>query len=330
MLNWLALSERRRADIINNINFRTGLAVPAIEKDWYVTLALYAVFQTQWANEIVFKGGTSLSKAWRLINRFSEDVDLAITPTVLGMDPHQITTSTHIRKLRKASGKFMESEFLPAFTQVIRELGVTQEMLEIKIRKPKYSDEDPRIIELEFSSLFPGTGGYLKTKVELEIGARSLREPFQQRPIQSILDETLPILGTGIPVFTVPSVTPDRTFLEKMFLLHEEFTKATEKILHYRMSRHLYDLYYIANHEFGRSALQNQELFDIIRNHRTLYNEHDHVDYSMIDISRMIILPPNAMLQHWDADYKQMRETMMAKDPPSFQEIIERLTGLGS
>jgi predicted nucleotidyltransferase component of viral defense system len=75
MLNWLNLSEQRRKEIINNISFRTGLAVAAIEKDWYVTLALHAVFQTQWATEIVFKGGTSLSKAWRLINRFSEDVD---------------------------------------------------------------------------------------------------------------------------------------------------------------------------------------------------------------------------------------------------------------
>lgn len=71
MVNWLTQAPKRRADIINSISFDTAFDPTAIEKDWYVTLALQAVFQTEWAGEIVFKGGTSLSKAWGLITRFS-------------------------------------------------------------------------------------------------------------------------------------------------------------------------------------------------------------------------------------------------------------------
>ncbi len=328
MIKWLTLTEKRRKEIINNINFETGLSVTAIEKDWYVTLALHAVFQTPWANEIVFKGGTSLSKGWDLISRFSEDVDLAISPTALGMDPKNITTGTHIKKLRKANGTFMEGPFLEALTAQLRNMDITQEMLDIRIRQAKYSDEDPRIIELEFSSLFEVEDGYVKKKVDLEIGARSLREPFQLRSIRSIIDGALPAFDTGIPAFEVPTVTPDRTFLEKMFLLHEEFTKDVAKMRHYRMSRHLYDLYYVADSDFGKSALQDNDLFEIIRNHRALYNEHEHIDYPTIVLPKMIIVPPPAVIALWENDYTQMRVSMMAKEPPTFQQILERLSGI--
>ena len=76
--NWLTLSKERRIEILNQATEFTGLPSAAIEKDWWVTLALNASFSLPYSKNIVFKGGTSLSKGWNLIERFSEDIDLAI------------------------------------------------------------------------------------------------------------------------------------------------------------------------------------------------------------------------------------------------------------
>lgn len=324
-MKWLTLTPERRKAIIDNINFKTGLAVVAIEKDFYVTAALKAVFQTPWADQIVFKGGTSLSKGWNLISRFSEDVDLAISPAALGMDPASITNGTQVTKLRKINGKFMEGPFLAALTEEVRGMGINEDMLGIRICPPKASDEDPRIIQLEFPTLYPTGKQYVKKTVDLEIGARSLREPFEQRRIISLVDEHMPEISTGLPVFNVPAVTPDRTFLEKMFLLHENFVNKPEKMRHFRMSRHLYDLYYVSQDDFGKSALQNTELFETIRNHRSLYYAYPQVTYADIDLQKLVIIPPSSVTGLWEKDYSEMRQNMMAKDPPDFATIVQHL-----
>lgn len=220
----------------------------------------------------------------------------------------------------------MEGPFLERLTQQIRAMGVTEEMLEIAIRPPKYSDDDPRIIELSYPSLF--TSGYLKRKVELEIGARSLREPFSSKPIAAIIDQKLPQVNSGIAAFEVPTVNPDRTFLEKIFLLHEELTKAPEKIRHFRMSRHLYDLFYLADSDFGQSAIQNADLFETIRQHRQLYNEHDHVKYDGLLLSHLQFIPPATVLAHWEDDYQRMHTSMLGNNPPTFPQLMGRLDQL--
>lgn len=104
----MKLSEKRRIDILNQVNNQTGLPVQAIEKDWWVTVVLNAIFTSKYANHFVFKGGTSLSKACHLIERFSEDIDLAIDRNFIGFEGE--LTKTQIKKLRKVSGSFIINE----------------------------------------------------------------------------------------------------------------------------------------------------------------------------------------------------------------------------
>ncbi len=84
-INWLTLSKERRIEILNQATELTGLPSVAIEKDWWITLALNASFSLSYSKNIVFKGGTSISKGWNLIERFSEDIDLAIDRKFLGL-----------------------------------------------------------------------------------------------------------------------------------------------------------------------------------------------------------------------------------------------------
>lgn len=115
--NWLTLSRERRVEILNQATELTGLPAIAIEKDWWVSLCLNASFSLPYSKNIVFKGGTSLSKGWDLIERFSEDIDLAIDRKFFGFEGD--ISKTQIRKLRKQSCEFISTEFLKGLTQTL-------------------------------------------------------------------------------------------------------------------------------------------------------------------------------------------------------------------
>ena len=117
--NWLTLSKERRIEILNQATELTGLPAVAIEKDWWVTLALNASFSLKYSNDIVFKGGTSLSKGWNLIERFSEDIDLAIDRKYFGFDGD--ISKTQIKNLRKQSCEFISTTFLDDLTKTLTE-----------------------------------------------------------------------------------------------------------------------------------------------------------------------------------------------------------------
>lgn len=117
--NWLTLSKERRIEILNQATELTGLPSVAIEKDWWVTLALNASFSLQYSKNIVFKGGTSLSKGWNLIERFSEDIDLAIDRKFFGFDGD--ISKTQIKNLRKQSCEFISTTFLDDLTKILTE-----------------------------------------------------------------------------------------------------------------------------------------------------------------------------------------------------------------
>ena len=106
MIGWLInLTEDERKRVVEQAAIRCGVPPQAIEKDWWVTLALKAMFQTKYASHLLFKGGTSLSKCWKLITRFSEDIDLAIDRSVLGYSG--LLSRTQIKALKKDAAQFI-------------------------------------------------------------------------------------------------------------------------------------------------------------------------------------------------------------------------------
>jgi hypothetical protein len=236
--NWLTLSKERRIEILNQATESTGLPSVAIEKDWWVTLALHASFSLPYSDNIVFKGGTSLSKGWDLIERFSEDIDLAIDRKFFGFD--EDISKTQIKNLRKQSCEFISTSFLADLTKMLTEWKAIDECK--LIAQPVIdSDKDPQVIEIYYNSVID-TSEYLPQRVLIEVSSRSLMEPIEERKINSILSENFSKQSFVTVPFAIPTVLPQRTFLEKMFLLHEEFSQETEKICIDRLSRHLYDL----------------------------------------------------------------------------------------
>jgi hypothetical protein len=325
MINWLKLTAEERNDILGLVSKRTGLPAYAIEKDWWVTLALYAIFRTEWKDNIVFKGGTSLSKSWGLIERFSEDIDLVIDRSVLGFGEE--LSKTKVKELRKASCAFTSGIFRDTLENELLAIGVPKDLFKLKVANTTESDRDPQILELYYiSSLEKGI--YLKEAVLIEIGARSLREPSEQRIVNSIVSETLGDTKTSGEPFSILTVTPVRTFLEKIFLLHEEFSKPAEKVRIDRMSRHLYDIDRIIDTEYGEQAIKDADLYDSIVDHRSKFNVIRGIDYSNHGQNKINFVPPAEVMDEWEADYKAMQKDMIYGESKPFKKIIERLTSL--
>ena len=325
MNEWLKISKTRRLEILEQINNRLGLPIQAIEKDWWVTMVLKAVFSSEFAEYFVFKGGTSLSKAYHLIDRFSEDIDLAIDRKFLGLDGE--LSGTQIKKLRKASGTFIVNDFFDELKSQLKKLGIPDEEYELVTNNGIDDTSDPHTIELQYQSIVE-QGDYLPQRVLIEIGSRSLIEPAESRPIESIIGSVFPEQKFAIKPFDVSVVIPTRTFLEKIFLLHEEFLKPKDKIRHLRMTRHWYDLERLMDQPYGKEALKSKELFETIVEHRKKYTPLRGISYDLHKPETLNIIPPDEVISLWEQDYKTMQENMFYGESLDFAELMESIKKL--
>jgi predicted nucleotidyltransferase component of viral defense system len=322
--NWLILSKERRIEILNQATELTGLPAVAIEKDWWVTLALNASFSLKYSNDIVFKGGTSLSKGWNLIERFSEDIDLAIDRKYFGFDGD--ISKTQIKNLRKQSCEFISTTFLDDLTKTLTEWKAIDEC-KLIAQPVKDSDKDPQVIEIHYNSVID-TSEYLPQRVLIEVSSRSLMEPSAHREINSILTSVFPDQAFKTEPFNISTVLPQRTFLEKIFLLHEEFSQETAKIRIDRLSRHLYDLEKLMDTEHGKSAIKDSVLYKGIVTHREKFNALRGLDYSNHIPSKIKIIPPREIIKEWEKDYQTMAKNMIYGEPLSFDALIKRIEEL--
>ena len=325
MNEWLKLSEKRRLEILNQVNSQTGLPTDAIEKDWWVTITLKAIFSSKFAQHLVFKGGTSLSKAYNLIERFSEDIDLSIDRTMLGFEGE--LSKTQIKKLRKASGNFIVGEFKEELISELEKLGVNKENYNLIFDDEIDDTSDPHRIELEYKSMVE-PGEYIPQRVIIELGARALLEPNEQKTIQSIIGQIYPEQAFTIQQFEVIVVVPTKTFLEKIMLLHEEFLKPIENIRHYRMSRHLYDIEKLMDHDYGKEAIKNKELFETLVQHRSKYTPIRGISYDLHTPLTINFIPPAEVAELWKKDYQAMQEFMIYGETLEFEELIDKLKNL--
>ncbi|WP_109438540.1 nucleotidyl transferase AbiEii/AbiGii toxin family protein [Aquimarina sp. AU119] len=322
MNNWLALSKEEQTEMFTQIGVKTNLPPQAIEKDAWVTLMLRMVFTSDLANHLIFKGGTSLSKAFNLIQRFSEDIDLGIDRQYLGFEGD--LSKGQIRKLRRACHSFVSKDLSELLKQQLITYGVGENLFEILVENTQVSDQDPETIKVNYQSLF-GDLPYLPTRVLIEVSARSLIEPNQEVAIKSIIDEHYHEADFSEEEFVVNATNPQKTFLEKLILLHEEFQKPPEKIRHLRMSRHFYDLGQILNSEYGQAALKNTSLFKSIIVHRSVLTPMKTIDYEGLTMHNLNIIPPEEHLENYKSDYKEMQNSMIHGESLDFDVLLKNI-----
>lgn len=325
-IDFYNIENEEKIAIFNAIATEKGMKPFAVEKDWWVSRTLEIIFQIDIAKHLVFKGGTSLSKAWKLIQRFSEDIDLAIDREFF-FTPQKNWSKTEITDVRKQAGVFSTGQFFEDLKTEFAARGFSR--LKFEPVDAEHSDQDPRIIEIYYPNVIAQPSEYMLPRVQIEIGCRSLREPFSIQSFGALVDEVYEGRDFVEPLFDVPTVNPERTFLEKLFLLHEEFHRPTEKRRVDRLSRHLYDVYQLTKAGIADIAFNDKVLYETIVLHRHKFSRVGGVDYNMHNPKILNPIPPQELMDDWKKDYAKMLEDMIYdENKPTFKDLILNLSEL--
>ena len=325
-IDFYHIDPAEKAAIFTEIATQKGMKAFAVEKDWWVSRTLEIIFQMPVAAHLVFKGGTSLSKAWKLINRFSEDIDLAIDREFF-FKSQKGWSRKEISDLRKEAGKYSTGEFFEELQVELQKKGYNE--LGYNVVDTGESDQDPRILEIYYQNIIPADSEYILPRVQIEVSCRSLREPFTVQTFGSLVDEFYNDKDFAEPLFDVPTVTAERTFLEKLFLLHEEFHRPAEKMRVDRLSRHLYDVYHLSKAGIAKNAINDKELYQTIVAHRHKFSRVGGVNYNEHNPTTLNPIPPMEIFKDWESDYSKMMQDMIyEEEKPSFEDLINNLNDL--
>lgn len=178
------------------------------------------------------------------------------------------------------------------------------------------------------SSLFSVNNSYIRPKVIIEVSGRSMSEPVQTVSLHSYIDDVFKNAPFTELDFTVRAVVPERTFLEKLFLLHEEYHKPSADVRTSRMSRHLYDICQIMETPISERALNDKILYLSVMEHRGGFIGLRGFDYSTLLPQTLNIIHPSEIMERWRQDYREMQNSMIYGDSPSYDDLISKLRSL--
>ncbi len=269
-----------------------------------------------------------------MIDRFSEDIDIALYRDFylneLGKDCAKAETNNQVKNLRIANRDYILGDFANELKAKLKESGLDKcNVAPITTKKDGSSidhDSDPVIIEVYYPvSVTSDT--YVRPVLKVEISCLSMKEPFEMKRISSLVGEAFPKVDDET-VADIPTITPTRTFLEKAFLLNEEYQRRAPRSE--RMSRHLYDLERLMDTPFASLALEDMPLYHEIIEHRRRFYHVSGVNYDLNRPATISFCPTGEILDKMRSDYGTMMSTMIYGDKLPFETLIDRLSALQS
>ena len=291
-----------------------------------MTAVLRALFTLPYSEHISFKGGTNLSKCWHLINRMSEDADIAIDREYLGFEGNLSKTQIS-DKLRRAACSFVREKLQYDLKDQLITDGIKEKYFSINVNRTPITTTDPETIEVIYKPLF-SDNQYVSPKIIVEVSGRSMSEPVVPIKLHSFIDEVFKSAPFTERDFEVRAVVPQRTFLEKIFLLHEEFARPLEKRRTERMSRHLYDIGQMIDTPIAEEALNNSDLYRSIVEHRRTFIGLKGFNYDTLRPQSINLHLPDENYAAWKKDYETMQESMIYGDSLPFDKLLENIYSL--
>lgn len=319
MVDMARRSDEERMELFRNTASRKGLNEAIVEKDFWVCYMLDYLFHCSvWKNRFVFKGGTSLSKAFHLINRFSEDIDLVIDWRVLGYgtdEPWKDRSKTKQDAFNKEANvrccEFLSRSFVPEVrTDLNKELG-----RDVALR---IDEGDGQTVVFEYPRLFSSDSAL--RVIRLEIGALATWCPAVNAYVEPYAAECYPRLF-AMRNTQVLTAAPERTFWEKATILHHEANRPEHLDMPSRYSRHYYDLFCMANSSVLQNALSNMRLLQKVVAFKQKFYPRSWAGYQEAVPGTFRLVPPRYRMPSLQADYDSMHE-MFYEDVPCLDEIM--------
>ena len=325
---FLRLSGKDRLDALGVAADRLGRPAHLLEKDVWVVWAIQQLFGSPIGTNLVFKGGTSLSKAYRVIDRFSEDVDLtfdirALIPDLLeGREDAMPATSSEERRWSKLVRKALP-EWVAGTIQPILQQAIDREGVDAGLR----IDGDKLFID--YPHLAQGTG-YVSPSVMLEFGARSTGEPASPRDI--VCDAASVIEGVEFPTARPRVMHAERTFWEKATAIHVFCLQ--NRMRGDRFSRHWHDVARLDDAGIAAAAIEDRALATAVARHKTMFFAEKAADATWIDYGtatsgHLQLVPGGDALKALADDYGRMVEDgLLASTPEPFGDLMDRCAGI--
>lgn len=323
MKNFADLSLEEQHTYFNEAANEMGLTLDVVEKDFWVCWSLDQLFShKEFRENFIFKGGTSLSKIYDVIQRFSEDIDLTINLKYI--NDHSSGTSEKSDKIRKRCANAIKDHILP---ELQRLFSMNCGHVSSKMIKLDPSDSDAGTVLFEFPQ-HEQHESYLLPNIKLEFGALGALTPTQSKTTTSYVAQTYPEAFTQPETNEINTLHINRTYWEKITILHSICHRPETKHLRPRMSRHYYDMYMLHNIEGLTKKCKSNPLLlaDVVKNKQENFKESWDW-YPTAQLGTIQLVPPKKHLEQLKQDYAAM-EVMFFSSPPSFDEIIAGLTDL--
>jgi hypothetical protein len=328
------LPSGERAVYVRETAARLNITQQIVEKDFWVCWTLKLLFsRPEFAPHVVFKGGTSLSKVFKVIGRFSEDIDLSIGLPLLGYDDSFLTADTsptqmrrHIERVEAKCAAFVKNEFRVTLENTIRdELGQRSgggNWLEYQVEGATKSP----VLVFRYPAVIPPEAGasYIEQSVKMELGSLTDQRPVGRHRIAPLIAE---IVAEGdFEDFSgeVVALEVERTFWEKATILHAEFHRPETQALKDRMARHYADFADLWKHPAGVPARAQFDLLARVVAFKSRYYPSKWARYDLARPGTLRLCPPATRKPELAEDYRRMA-VMYFQEPLSFLEILTTL-----
>jgi len=333
-LEFFKRSASERALIVRETAARRTLLPVMVEKDFWVSWTLAVLFaHPEFGGQLVFKGGTSLSKVFDVIKRFSEDIDLSVSPAFLGISEESVEEADsrnqrtkRMEELEVACIERVRAWFLPELERIAGEtLGERSDgaaWMEFEVDATTHSP----VVLFRYPSSEPSGFEYLGRFVKMEFGSLTDQRPVGTYAIRPWLEEEFPKQFEDFQC-TLVALELDRTFWEKATILHAEHYRDPAKPIRDRFSRHYSDMSELARHDIAEQALARDDLRQRVVDWKSRFFAASWARYDLAKPETFRLVPPEFRLPELEKDYRAMIDYFLVP-PPAFESVVKTVSDL--
>ncbi len=326
-LSFLTLPAEERRLYVEQAATRRGLSPVIMEKDFWVCWLLGVLFESEFSDSLVFKGGTSLSKVFGVIERFSEDIDLSLSPDFLKLPPVGISrnqTSKWMKKAESACSSAVQNRIGPVLEAAATKVLGKSDRAWFEFQTDAHT-QSPVLLLHYPSSQVPGFH-YLRRSVKLEFGSLTDQQPIGRHSVRPWIADIF--LGAFADWrCEVIALEVERSFWEKATILHMEYYRPAEKPIPDRLSRHYADMAALSQHPISGKAVNRNDLRARVVSWKSQFFGSAWANYEQAKPGTFRLVPPPKRLSALRRDYQAMRD-MFLTEPKGFDEILTTLATL--
>ena len=325
-----------QATIIREAAAKRGISAVMVEKDFWVSWTLAVLFaHPEFSEQLVFKGGTSLSKVFGVIERFSEDIDLSVSPYFVGFKEEWVEEAEsrnkrteRMKQLESACIEKVRERFAPELERIAEEsLGKPKDgtqWMEFQIDEDTHSP----VVLFHYPSNEATGFEYLRRSVKMEFGSLTDQRPAGKHVIRPWIAEEFPQVLADFRCELV-ALELERSFWEKATILHAEYHRDAAKPIRDRFSRHYADTAAMATRGNVSALLSNNDLRQHVVDWKGRFFPSSWARYDLAKPGTFRLVPPESRRAELEKDYLAMRPMFLNEQPP-FRSILETLADLES